>query len=80
LIVESGTGLLLVGRELADHSMELLDRREMERAAGQERAGQVCWMGESWTGLRDRIELNRRELSEDLMELLDWRELNRAAG
>ena len=37
-IVESGTGLLLVGRELADHSTELLDRREMDRVAGQERA------------------------------------------
>ena len=43
--------------------MELLDRREMDRAAGQEKAGQGFWMGERWTGLLDgREEKRRREL------------------
>jgi hypothetical protein len=56
--LESGTGLLLVGKELygaaGQNSMELL-----ERAAWAGDDLRSYWTGESGTGLLDRRELDR---------------------
>jgi len=67
--LESGTGLLLAGKELYGAAgkgclgrrrlKELLDGRKRDRVVGQERAGQDFWMGERWTGLLEGRELDR---------------------
>jgi len=77
----SWTTGLLDGREKAEDSMELLDGRELDRAAGTRWS---CWMGKRWTGLvvdeRAQAVHSMKLLNgaagqaDHLMELLDRRD------
>ena len=51
---------MLDRREPAEDLMELLDRRKLDRVTGQGHwTGQGFWMGERWTVLLDRREMER---------------------
>ena len=69
----SWTTGLLDGREKAEDSMELLDGRELDRAAGTRWS---CWMGKRWTGLV----VDERAQADHSMKLLNGRGVDRAVG